>query len=159
MSYLLWKLLHNGGVVLFLGNITTGLFWAEHGRRTRDFRAIALVFDGLIRSDRWFTVPSVVIILLSGIVTAGRAGLPILGTGWLLWSSASFAVSGLLFGMRVVPLQRSILTLVSRPDASAEDWAVFTRLYRRWKLYGALSFAAVLVPFVLMVLKTSLPAF
>lgn len=27
MSYLLWKLLHYAAVVLFLGNIITGLFW------------------------------------------------------------------------------------------------------------------------------------
>jgi uncharacterized membrane protein len=103
-------------------------------------------------------VPSVVIILLTGIVAAGRAGLPILGTGWLLWSSGSFAVSGLLFALRVVPLQRSIVALVSRPNASPVDWAVFAQLYRRWKLYGVLSFSAVLLPFILMVLKTALPA-
>jgi hypothetical protein len=41
------------------------------------------VVDGLIRSDRWFTTPCVVVILISGIVAAGRAGPPILGTGWL----------------------------------------------------------------------------
>ena len=79
MSHLLWKLLHSAAAVLFLDNIATGLCWAAHGRRTQDFRAIAPIFDGLIRCERWFTVPSVAVIPLSGIATAGRAGLPIFG--------------------------------------------------------------------------------
>jgi uncharacterized membrane protein len=158
MSYLLWKLLHNAAVVLFLGNIITGLFWAAHGRRSRDLRVVAIIFDGLIRSDRWFTVPSVVTILISGVAAAGRAGLPVLGTGWLLWSSLSFAVAGILFGVRVAPLQRRILDLAVRAEASPEAWALFTTLYWQWELYGALSIVAVLGPFVLMILKTSLPA-
>jgi uncharacterized membrane protein len=35
MSYLVWKLLHVLGVILFVGNITTGILWKVHADRTR----------------------------------------------------------------------------------------------------------------------------
>lgn len=157
MSFSAWKLAHDAGVVLFLGNIITGLFWAAHARRTRDLRAVAVIFDGLIRSDRWFTVPCVFLIVLSGIASAGRARLPMLGTGWLLWSIASFVVSGVLFGVRVAPLQRRILAFAGSAGNSEQDWRAFGRLYRQWEVFGVLSIAAALFSFVLMVLKPPLP--
>jgi uncharacterized membrane protein len=165
LSYLVWKLAHNVAVILFLGNIITGLFWGAHARRTRDLRVVGAVFDGIIRSDRWFTLPSVLVVLVSGIIVAGRAGLPVFGTGWILWSSASFAVSGLLFVLRVAPLQRQIRDLalsgdLARNTAGAEEgWGRVGALYRQWEVFGGLSIAAAVLPLVLMVLKTSLPAF
>jgi uncharacterized membrane protein len=59
MSYELWKPLHIRSVILFLGNITTGLFWATRANKTRDFSQIASTFENIIRSDRLFTIPGV----------------------------------------------------------------------------------------------------
>ncbi|MBI5086255.1 MAG: DUF2269 domain-containing protein [Acidobacteria bacterium] len=157
MSYSAWKLAHEAGVILFLGNIITGLFWAAHARRTRDLRAVAVIFDGLVRSDRWFTLPCVFLIVLSGIALAGRARLPVLGTGWVFWSIALFVVSGILFGIRVAPLQRKIFDMASRAGNTEHDWRTFCGLYRRWEAFGVLSIAAVVISFVLMVLKPPLP--
>ena len=69
--YLAMKTLHVLAAVLFLGNIITGLFWKAHGDRTGDPRIIAHTLDGIIRSDRWFTIPSVLLILVSGFGAAG----------------------------------------------------------------------------------------
>ena len=55
----LLKSLHIVSVVLFLGNIITGVFWKLHADRTGDLRARAQALDGIIASDRWFTVPGV----------------------------------------------------------------------------------------------------
>jgi len=60
--YLLLKAVHVLAVVLFLGNIVTGIFWKAHGDRTGDPRIMAHTLDGIIRSDRWFTIPGVVLI-------------------------------------------------------------------------------------------------
>ena len=38
MAYLLFKLLHIVAVVLFLGNVTTGVFWVRHAARHRSRR-------------------------------------------------------------------------------------------------------------------------
>src|SRR5258705_9877589 len=68
--YLWLKLIHVSAVIAFLGNITTGLFWHRHAARTRDPRLLAFTMDGIIRSDRIFTVPGVIVILTAGIFAA-----------------------------------------------------------------------------------------
>ena len=65
--YLPMKLLHIVAVIAFLGNIATGLFWHIHAARTRDPRLLAHTVDGIIRSDRLFTIPGVAVIITTGI--------------------------------------------------------------------------------------------
>jgi uncharacterized membrane protein len=48
--YLASKLLHVFAVVLFLGNITIGVFWKLFGDRTRDPRIIAHTMAGIIEA-------------------------------------------------------------------------------------------------------------
>lgn len=74
--YLIWKILHVIGVVLFLGNIITGVFWAYHAGRTRDPKLIAHAFEGITRSDRWFTMPGVTLLTVAGIAAAISGGFP-----------------------------------------------------------------------------------
>jgi uncharacterized membrane protein len=74
MLYLALKSLHILSVVLFLGNIITGVFWKVHADLTGDVRARAQALDGLIRSDRWFTVPGVLLIIATGVALASLAG-------------------------------------------------------------------------------------
>ena len=50
--YLWLKLIHVLAVVMFIGNIVTGVFWHKHAERTRDPRLIAHAMAGVIRSDR-----------------------------------------------------------------------------------------------------------
>lgn len=157
MSYLGWKLLHIISVILFLGNILTGLFWAAHATRSRDFRLIAATFDGIIRSDRWFTIPGVFGIIISGVAAAMMANLPLLRTGWILWPLILFAISGIVFGVWVAPLQGKIARLASNGDSSEHSFETYKKLYRRWELWGL---AALLTPFAaaaIMVLKPALP--
>jgi uncharacterized membrane protein len=80
--YLTLKTLHILAVVLFLGNIITGVFWKAHADRTGDPRIMAHTLDGIIRSDRWFTIPGVLLIIAFGMGAAIMARLPILRTAW-----------------------------------------------------------------------------
>jgi hypothetical protein len=64
--YLLVKLLHIAAVIAFLGNIGTGLFWHAHAAGSRDPMLLGSVLDGIIRSDRIFTVPGVIAIVATG---------------------------------------------------------------------------------------------
>jgi uncharacterized membrane protein len=57
MHYLVLKALHVIGVVLFLGNILTGIFWKAHGDRG-DLRARAQAIEGIIRCSVVDTRPS-----------------------------------------------------------------------------------------------------
>jgi uncharacterized membrane protein len=152
--YLALKTLHILAVVLFLGNIITGVFWKAHGDRTGDPRIMAHTLGGIIRSDRWFTIPGVVLIIGFGIGAAMHANLPILGTGWILQSLILFLISGLAFVGQVAPLQRKLEALAME-GASGGRWdpVAYRRLSRRWELWGAVAVLTPLAALVLMVFK------
>ena len=158
MIYLLLKLLHIASVVVFLGNILTGLFWAAHANRTRDFSVIASTFEGIIRSDRIFTTPGVIGILISGIAAAVLADIPLLGTGWIFWPIVLFSISGAVFGMRIAPLQRSLAALARASENTEESWNRYEELYRKWEVWGLVAIATPAIAMVIMVLKPSIPA-
>jgi uncharacterized membrane protein len=158
MSYLLLKVLHIAAVVMFLGNILTGLFWAAHAKRSRDFSIMALTFEGIIRSDRIFTTPGVLGILASGIAAAVMGGFPLLGTGWIFWPIVLFSVSGIIFGLKLAPLQRQLAATARSAASSGESWEHYESLYRKWELWGLLAIATPAAALVIMVLKPSLPA-
>ena len=107
MQYFILKSLHILSVVLFLGNIITGVFWKYHGDRVGTASARVQALDGVIRSDRWFTLPGVVAIIVTGVLLAMTLHLPILGTFWILWSLILFGISGVAFQFFVAPLQRN----------------------------------------------------
>ena len=152
--YLALKTLHILAVVFFLGNIITGLFWKAHGDRTADPRIIAHTLEGIIRSDRWFTVPGVVFIVGFGVAAAILGELPILGTGWIWQSIVLFSVSGLAFMFQVAPLQRRLLA-VAAAGVSGQGWdaMAYRQLSRRWELWGVVAILTPLAAMVLMVYK------
>jgi uncharacterized membrane protein len=160
MLYLGFKLFHIAAVVLFLGNIITGLYWKAQADRTRDPRVIVHTFAGIIKSDRWFTVPGVIAITVAGLGTAIVGGLPILGTGWILWSIVLFSMSGLVFSFQVAPLQAQLATLARVGIESGQfDWERYHTLSRRWELWGLVAIVTPVLAVVLMVFKLALPAF
>ena len=159
MLYLFLKLLHIIAVILFLGNIITGLFWKFQADHTRDPRIIAHAFEGIIRSDRWFTIPGVVVIVLAGFGAAIIGHFPILGTGWILWSIVLFSISGLVFSWRVAPLQVRIANLARAAIETGQmDWNLYHLLSRAWEFWGLVALLTPVAAVILMVLKPNLPA-
>lgn len=159
MFYLALKFLHIASVVIFLGNIVTGAFWGAHAHKSRDFRLIASTFDGIIRSDRLFTMPGVLGIVVSGVAAALVGHLAILGTGWILWGIVLFIVAGIVFGRRVAPLQRDIARLAHAADADEVTWQAYEKLYKGWIFWGLVALIAPVAAMLIMVFKPSLPAF
>lgn len=152
--YLALKLVHIAAVVAFLGNIAIGLFWHAHAARTRDPRLLHHAMDGIIRSDRWITLPGVALIIVTGVLAAANAGLPLLGTPWIAWSLVLFSLSGLTYGVFLVPLQVRLRTLAREGlQGGSFDYPHYHALARRWDLWGLASLAAPLVAMALMVLK------
>jgi uncharacterized membrane protein len=158
MTYLIWKCLHILAVVVFLGNIGSGLFWAAQAHRSRDARLIAATFCSIERSDRWFTIPGVVGIVVSGIAMAMSGGFPILSTGWIIWPIGLFTLSGVVFGVWVAPLQRRIYRDMEAATSVEAVWSGYTGMYRRWELWGLLALLAPFASALIMILKPALPA-
>ena len=136
-----------------MGNIITGLFWKMHADGTKNRSIIAHTMRGLIRADRWFTVPGVVVITAAGILAAIQGGLPLLRTGWILWSIVLFTASGVAFGWKVAPLQKRLLAMAAG-DGDL-DWPTYRSTSRQWELWGLF---ATVTPAIAVVLMTWKPA-
>ncbi|MCK9409865.1 MAG: DUF2269 family protein [Bacteriovoracaceae bacterium] len=154
MEYSFYKLLHIFAIILFLGNIITGLFWMWFAVRTKEVKIISHTIRGIILADNIFTTPGVIIIIATGVMAAMIGHFPILGTGWILWPIILFSISGVAFMSRVAPLQRSLAVFTSEAEASGNlDWIKFQSLYHSWELWGIVATVTPLAAAVMMVLK------
>jgi uncharacterized membrane protein len=152
--YLWLKLVHVLAVVMFIGNIVTGVFWHRHALKTRDPKLLAHTMDGVIHSDRLFTMPGVLLIIASGVLAAVQGGFPLLGTPWILWTLVLFGISGAVFGMRLAPLQRRMRALAEAgAHGGAFDYVAYHRLSRQWDHWGFVATGTPLLGLALMVLK------
>ena len=154
MIYLALKFFHIVGVILFVGNITTGVFWKAHADKSRDPKIIAHALDGILRSDRLFTLPGVFIVLVSGFAAAIVAGLPLLRTMWIAGGLGLFTITGIVFTARVAPIQRQMRDLArSSTDAMSFDWPAYQQLSRGWAIWGSIALLAPALAAALMVFK------
>jgi uncharacterized membrane protein len=153
VPYLIWKLVHVAGVVLFLGNITVGVFWKAYADRTGNSAIMANTMDGIIAADKIFTIPGIVILLVGGIGAAVVGHIPILSTGWLLWGIVAFILAGVAFG----PLSRAQRKI--SVAAHAGNFQEYEELSKGWTFWGSLALIFPIIAFVLMILKPALPAF
>jgi uncharacterized membrane protein len=154
MAYNYIKLLHILFVIIFLGNITIGLFWKMFAEKTKDPDKIAFAFKGIIKADRYFTVPGVIGITLFGVGGAMHGGLPLLGTGWILWSIIFFTISGIAFMVRLVPLQKKLEALAS--DKEKFNWDEYHSLSRQWDFWGYVALITPWIALILMVIKPNI---
>ena len=152
MVYAFLKLLHIFAVIIFLGNIITGLFWMHIAVKSKDLKIISHSIKGVIKSDRLFTIPGVIFIILGGFMAAISGRLPLLHTGWIFWSIVLFSISGLAFAWKVAPLQKKIKNLTSNHSGDF-DWTFFKKVYSQWELWGLFSLLTPFAALVMMVLK------
>ena len=149
MLYLALKTVHVLAVVLFLGNVITAIFWKAHGDHMSasggDLRSRVQALDGIIKADRIFTVPSVLLILATGATLVFVGNLSFF-TPWILWSLV-------LFGARVGPLQKKLLANAQAGLAGQWNEAEYQALSRSWQSWGWVATGAPLVAVALMVLK------
>jgi uncharacterized membrane protein len=152
--YTALKILHVAAVVIFLGNLVTGILWKMHADETEDPIIIRHTIAGLIRADRWFTIPSVVLILVGGFGAALVGGLPLIRTGWILAGIILFTISGGAYMARVAPLQRQMLQVARLGVESGRlDWDKYRALTRRWNLWGSIALIAPVLAMVAMIAK------
>ena len=152
MSYALLKLLHVAGVIIFLGNIITGHFWMHMAMKSKDFKIIRHSINGVMRSDRVFTMPAVFVIIAGGILAAIYGSIPLLRTGWILWSIALFALSGVIFSTRLSVVLRKMLEVTSHPN-NEQQWNSIEHLYKQWNIWAVIAIMMPFIALIMMVLK------
>lgn len=151
--YLILKLVHIVAVIIFLGNIITGLFWMKQADKTKDPAIISFTMKSIITSDKWFTIPGVIIITIGGFGAAIQGGIPLLRTGWIFWPIVLFSLSGLAFMWKVAPLQRIIYQLTDKLRPEEFNQAKYHSYLKQWETWGLVALLTPLVALVMMVLK------
>ena len=159
MFYLFLKLLHIASVIIFLGNILTGLFWMRVAVKARDLKIISHSIKAVIRSDQIFNIPGLVMITTFGIFAAVVGKHPLLRTGWIFWSLILLTISGFVFGRKISPLQKKIYTLTSVPEENNFDWPYFRKVFIEWEKWVLVAFLMPVIAFILMILKVPAKTF
>ena len=152
-TYALLKLIHVFAVIIFLGNIITGLFWMRIADKTNNLSIISFTIKGIITSDKLFTIPGVIIITIGGLSAAIHGGIPLLKTGWIFWSLVLFSLSGLIFSWKVAPLQRKIHQLTVNAGKDDFNHTLYHSCLKQWEMWGLAALLTPLAAMVMMVLK------
>ena len=155
-TYALLKLIHVFAVIIFLGNIITGLFWMRIADKTNNLSIISFTIKGIITSDKLFTIPGVIIITIGGLSAAIHGGIPLLKTGWIFWSLVLFSFSGLIFSWKLAPLQNKIYQLIKNTNADNFNKVLYNSYLKQWEKWGLFALLTPLCALVMMVLKIPL---
>jgi uncharacterized membrane protein len=153
--YTALKALHVLAVVVFVGNIITGVFWKVHADLTGELRARAQALAGLIKADRIFTLPGVLLIVATGVSMVLMSHLSFFGTPWILWPIVLFTISGLAFAVKVAPLQKRMLANVEAGITGSWDRDAYDAMSRSWTIWGTVATLAPVAAIFVMVMKPS----
>jgi uncharacterized membrane protein len=148
--------LHVLGSILFLGNIIVSAMWMSQAKRTRSAAVLHFAARSVMRADWLFTLPGIVMILVSGLLTVGKGGEDT-SLAWAELALALFILSGIIWGAVLQRLQRRMLRMTAEADESGGglDEPILGVL-RRWMMWGGIATLLLVAALVLMVFKPPL---
>lgn len=148
----LWLTLHVLGVLLMVGNIITAAFWKSRADRTGNPQIMHNAAKNVMVADYIFTIPGLVLIVLSGGMMTGGLGYSLTGLNWLTLSLGLFAVSGLIWLFILIPMQSKMIRLSADGIEKGNVSAAYRRASRNWTVYGTI---ATLLPLGILYLMIS----
>jgi len=154
MVYIILVLIHVIAVIIFLGNITIAPFWKANAEKKKDRLLILNAWEGIIRADRLFTMPGVILLLIFGIGGALHGGFNLISVGWIFWSIILYVISGAAFMIKVVPIQKKVVALAK--DESNFSWDDYYKLAKQWDIWGSIATIAPWIAVILMVIKPNI---
>lgn len=152
MLALYLKAIHVGAAILFLGTGLGSAFYKLRADRSGSVAVAAWAQRNVVLADWLFTVPSGLVLPLSGLWLVHLYGLP-LSTSWVLFGLVGFAIAGLTW-LPAAWIQLRMRRLAD--DALADGHALppeFFRLHRLWLALGVPSFLAAIATIWVMVGK------
>lgn len=152
MAYLAIKWLHVVSATILFGTGIGIAFFKWYSDRMNDARASAFVLAIVVKADLWFTAPSVVVQLATGLWMVRVSGWS-LHDAWLMGALILYSLVGVCW-LPVLWLQYRMLELAREAATGNSALTARYHLYRRWwTMLGVPAFAAILVIFYLMIFK------
>ncbi len=101
-----------------------------------------------------FTLPGVILILLSGVAAALVGRYSLFRTDWIAGGIGLFTITAIVFMGRIAPIQRQMRDLArSAADQATFDWPSYQKLSRSWAIWGSIALLAPVIAVALMVFK------
>lgn len=153
--YLILKLIHIISSVLMVGTGFGSAFYLYFTNRSGSVESIATTCRLVVRADYWFTTPTVIVQPISGLWMVHVAGWP-LDAPWVVASIALYALAGACW-LPVVWLQ---IKMAKMAENASERCTPLPSLYwqyaKYWERLGYPAFAAMMIVYLLMVVKPRL---
>lgn len=152
MLYAFVKVIHILGAVLFLGTGLGSAYYKLRAHRSRDVHVIAWCDSEIVLADWVFTVPSGVLMPVSGLLLVYLYRMP-LATPWVWQGILGYCIAGLAWlPAAYLQIRMRRLSTRARSDGTALPPA-YHRMQRAWTLLGLPSFTAAVTTLWLMVSK------
>jgi uncharacterized membrane protein len=152
VTYVLVKWLHVLSSTILFGTGLGSAYYMFFTSLAGDARAVARVVGLVVIADWVFTLTTIVLQPITGLVLAHLAQIP-LTTRWILWSTVLYFVAGACW-IPVVMIQirmQRLAQAAAADDAPLPD--AYRRLFRWWTALGVPAFFALVIVFYLMVAK------
>lgn len=146
------RVLHVGAAALFLGNIVCTLVWKMLAERTRDPVQINAALRLAVQADSRITLPTAIIVTISGIMLMGMLGWHVLGESWLQISLVIWLLSAVLAVTYLVPSLKRLATLSEGFRHSSCVTTEYEKSALRWNWVSA---ALIVMPLIILALAVT----
>lgn len=151
--YLLLKMLHIFGGVLFLGNIIITGWWKVMADRTKNPAVIAFAQRQVTLTDFVFTAGGAGIVLAAGFGNALLHHMDVWNTRWLSWGFWLFIASGIIWATVLIPVQIQQARMARQFTDGGAIPQEYWDLGKIWLGFGSLTTIIPLVNLYWMVFK------
>nr|WP_248930850.1 DUF2269 family protein [Paenibacillus hamazuiensis] len=145
--------IHLLGVVLFVGNIVTAAFWKVRADIKGDLNAIHQAARNVMIADWVFTLPGLVLIIVSGILMAVERGYTMNGFHWMTLSLLLFGLTGVIWLAVLIPLQRGMIRHSAASLQAGKLLSEYHKASLYWAVFGVLATLLPVVILFLMIFK------
>jgi uncharacterized membrane protein len=152
LSYVVVKWLHVLSSTLLFGTGLGSAYYMFFTSLSGEARSVARVIGLVVIADWVFTLTTIVLQPVTGLLLAHIAQIP-LTSRWIVWSTVLYFVAGACW-IPVVVIQirmHRLAKAAAANDAPLPD--AYRRLFRWWTALGIPAFFALVIVFYLMVAK------
>jgi len=152
MTYVVVKWLHVLSSTILFGTGIGSAYYMFFTSLSGDARSVARVVGLVVIADWVFTLTTIVLQPVTGLILAHLAQIP-LTSRWIVWSTMLYFVAGACW-IPVVMIQirmHRLARAAAAHDAPLPD--AYRRLFRWWTALGVPAFVALVIVFYLMVAK------
>jgi uncharacterized membrane protein len=145
----LLKVLFTVAVTTFVGDIILMLIWKLRAERTRDPKTLLFANQTVIFTDNLLLGPFAMLTAISANLLAPRLGINIYATPSLSIAMGMFILSGMVWGVILVPTQKKQLKTCLEADGKKALPEAYFELAKRWTIWGYIAAALVVASLIL----------